>query len=100
MTSPIPHIGIEHHELDTALDRIELHYPKSSIYLVGTSFGGNYLLRYALRKKRETVKGLVALAPPLDVKQVIHDMPLIYQNFFTKRFIYENVTKHQEMQFW
>lgn len=56
--------------------------------MVGTSFGGNYLIRYLLKNKRENIKGLVALAAPLKVKQVISDMPMIYQHFFVKRYIY------------
>lgn len=71
-----------------------MHYPKSPIYMVGTSFGGNYLLRYLSKYSRQSVKGLITLAPPIDVKQVVLDMPFIYQNFFVKRYIYETVTKH------
>ena len=52
MTSPIPFTACEHSELETALERIELHYPKSPIYMVGTSFGGNYLLRYLSKNSR------------------------------------------------
>lgn len=68
--------------------------------MVGTSFGGNYLIRYLLKKRRESIKGLVALAPPLKVNQVIDDMAQIYQGFFVKRYIYETVTKHPQMQYW
>jgi len=56
--------------------------------LVGTSFGGNYLIRYLLKHKRKNIKGLVALAPPFDVKQVVDEMPPIYQRFFVKRYIW------------
>lgn len=62
--------------------------------MVGTSFGGNYLLRYVRDKKRNSIKGLITLAPPINVHDVVDDMPFIYQHFFVKRYIYEVVTKH------
>lgn len=65
-----------------------MDYPDSEIYLVGTSFGGNYLIRYLLQDKRPNIKGLIALAPPLNVKKVVDDMPPIYQRFFVRRYIY------------
>lgn len=95
MTSPVPFVGIEHTELNAALDVVEWDYPHSPIYLVGTSFGGNYLLRYAMKGARESIKALVALAPPFDVRQVVSDMGPVYQKFFVKRYINETVTKHE-----
>ena len=68
--------------------------------MVGTSFGGNYLMRYLSKNQRKSVKGLIALAPPIDVRQVVCDMPFIYQNFIVKRYIEEVVTKHEQMKFW
>ena len=56
--------------------------------MVGTSFGGNYLIRYLLKNKHKNVKGLIALAAPFDVKKVVVDMPPIYQRFFVKRYIW------------
>lgn len=100
MTSPIPFMGIEHTELNAALDVVEQDYPHSPIYLVGTSFGGNYLLRYAMKEVRPSVKALVALAPPFNVRKVVSDMKPIYQKFFVKRYINETVTKHEEMKYW
>lgn len=88
MTSPMPFTGIEHHELDAAFDRIQLYYPNSPIYMVGTSFGGNYLIRYLIKNnRRKNIKALVALAPPFDTTKVVEDMASIYQKFFVKRYI-------------
>jgi len=56
--------------------------------MVGTSFGGNYLLRYLLRSESKyNIKGLVTLAPPLNVGKVVEDMGSVYQKFFVKRYI-------------
>lgn len=68
--------------------------------MVGTSFGGNYLIRYLINNKKPSIQGLVALAPPFNVKQVVDEMGPIYQKFFVKRYIYETVEKHPEMLYW
>lgn len=57
-------------------------------------------MRYLSKYNRASIKGLITLAPPIDVRQVVCDMPFIYQNFFVKRYIEEVVTKHSQMNFW
>lgn len=55
---------------------------------MGTSFGGNYLMRYLLRQQRAAnIKGLVVLAPPINVTKVVEEMGSVYQRFFVKRYI-------------
>lgn len=72
MTSPLPFTGMTHSDLEHALEHIRSRYPYSPIYMVGTSFGGNYLLRYFLRgKPLPNIQGLVTLAPPLNVTRVV-----------------------------
>ncbi len=56
--------------------------------MVGTSFGGNYLMRYLINKQfKPNIKGFIALAPPIDIYRVVEDMGTIYQKFFVKRYI-------------
>ena len=71
MTSPIPFTALDFHELEEALEIIENRYPGAPIYMVGTSFGANYLTRYLIETNRPTVKGFVALATPFDINQVV-----------------------------
>ena len=68
--------------------------------MIGTSFGGNYLLRYLIHNNKPNVKGLVALSPPFNVRKVIDDMVSIYQKFFVKRYIEETIVKHPIMNYW
>lgn len=100
MTSPMPFTGMDFDDLNRALDTVEKYYPHSRIFMVGTSFGGNYLIRYLVNNKRPSIDGLVALAPPFDVAKVVDDMPPIYQKFFVKRYIYETVNRHPLMKYW
>jgi predicted alpha/beta-fold hydrolase len=56
--------------------------------MVGTSFGGNYLMRYLIRHKPIfNIKALVVLAPPINVNKVVSEMGSVYQRFFVKRYI-------------
>lgn len=101
MTSPIPFTAIDFEELETALERVSHYYPSSKIYMVGTSFGGNYLMRYLMRQEvRFNIGGLVALAPPINVNRVVADMGGVYQKFFVKRYIEDTVCRHPQMQHW
>ena len=102
MTSPMPFTGLSFTELETALETIYERHPMSPIYLVGASFGGNYLLRYLTRNKPtlSNIKGLVVLAPPINVGKVVSDMRPVYQKFFVKRYCEETVFKHKQMQYW
>lgn len=69
--------------------------------MVGTSFGGNYLMRYLIREKLNfNIKALVALAPPINVNRVVQEMGSVYQKFFVKRYIEDTVCRHKAMQFW
>jgi predicted alpha/beta-fold hydrolase len=96
MSSPLPFTGLGHEELEAAICKVEKDYPLSDIYLVGASFGGNYLIRYLIdnKNKRSKIKGLVALAPPFNVKQVIDEMPRIYQKFFVRNYLNNTVVRH------
>jgi predicted alpha/beta-fold hydrolase len=69
--------------------------------MVGTSFGGNYLMRYLIHQRLAfNIKGLVVLAPPIDVNRVVSDMGSVYQKFFVKRYIEDTVCRHKAMQYW
>lgn len=101
MTSPMPFTAMKYGELEAAFERVGNYYPESEIFLVGTSFGGNYLMRYLLRQQRpENIKGLVVLAPPINVTKVVEEMGSVYQRFFVKRYIQETVFRHEKMKFW
>lgn len=72
MSSPMPFTGITYEELDTAIAHIKQLYSKANIYLVGASFGGNYILRYLLRHPySQNIKGVVCLASPFNVNKVV-----------------------------
>ena len=58
-------------------------------------------MRYLIQQQLSfNIKGLVALAPPIDVNKVVSDMGSVYQKFFVKRYIEETVCRHKFMQHW
>ena len=96
MTSPIPFVGFEFHELETSIKRIKSLYPSNRLYFIGTSLGGNYILRYILSKaKVENLNGMALISPPFDVKYVIDGMNMHYQKFFIKSYIEHTILKHK-----
>lgn len=87
MTSPIPFVGYSFHELEESIKRVQIHYPKSHLHVIGTSLGGNFVLRYFLKHKNINVKSLSLISAPFDVKYVIDNMHPLYQKFFIKSYI-------------
>lgn len=75
-------------------------YPDNHLYLLGTSLGGNYLLRYLLDHKVKNLKGLALLCPPFDVRYVIETMNIYYQKAFVKYYIDNTIMRHEQMSFW
>jgi predicted alpha/beta-fold hydrolase len=58
-------------------------------------------MRYLIRQKLSfNIKGLVVLAPPINVNRVVSDMGTVYQKFFVKRYIEDTVCRHKQMQHW
>ena len=94
MTSPIPFTWIGFEDLQAALKIIQSRYPEADIYMIGTSFGSNYLTRYLLRHEEPRIKGFVGLGTPFDVPTVMLEMSPICQKFFVKRYVNEAICKH------
>ena len=68
----MPFTGTTYEELDTAIAHITNLHPSANIYVVGASFGGNYILRYLLRHPYpSSIKGVVCLASPFNVNKVV-----------------------------
>ena len=74
-------------------------YPEADIYMIGTSFGSNYLTRYLLRNPKNKIKGYVGLGTPFDVPVVMNEMSPVYQKFFIKRYS-EIICSHSMMTHW
>lgn len=71
------------------------------MYLIGTSLGGNYVMRYLMAQNAKKMRGLVAISPPFDVKYVVEGgMNPYYQKFFIKYYLDLTVLKHEQMKFW
>ena len=100
MTSPIPFVGYSFHELEEAIIRVQIHFPNSKLHVIGTSLGGNLVLRYLLKNHIPNVKSLSLISTPFDVRHAIDNMHPWYQSFFIKSYIENSVCRHEQMKFW
>jgi len=100
MTSPLPFIGLDFVELEAALRRVKTHFPKRPLVLLGMSLGGNYLLRYLTSSSKskdllENLRAVVAVCPPFDLKDSVHNMNAAYQKIFLMSYIRSLVVGHK-----
>lgn len=100
MTSPLPFIGLDFVELEAALRRVKTHFPKRPLVLLGMSLGGNYLLRYLTSTNKskellENLRAVVAVCPPFDLKDSVHNMNAAYQKIFLMSYIRSLVVGHR-----
>ncbi len=70
------------------------------MHVIGTSLGGNLVLRYFLKHYINNVKSLSLISAPFDVKHAIDNMHPLYQKFFIKSYIQNSVCRHEQMKFW
>ena len=100
MTSPLPFIGLDFVELEAALRRVKTHFPKRPLVLLGMSLGGNYLLRYLTSTSKskdllENLRAVVAVCPPFDLNDSVHNMNAAYQKIFLMSYIRSLVVGHR-----
>jgi predicted alpha/beta-fold hydrolase len=104
MTSPVPFIGLHHHELEATLQRLKTYFPRRPLHLIGLSLGGNYLMRFLLQNPSHplisTLASLSLVGAPFDVGYVISNMNSSYQRYFIKFYINKVVCRHKQMSFW
>jgi predicted alpha/beta-fold hydrolase len=105
MTSPVPFIGLEFEELEAALRRVKTRFPKRPLVMLGMSLGGNYLLRYLTSSNKSTellenLQAFIAVCPPFDLKDAVHNMNPSYQKLFLLSYIRSLVEGHQQMAYW
>ena len=105
MTSPVPFIGLDFVELEAALRRVKTHFPNRPLVLLGMSLGGNYLLRYLTSSSKskdllENLRAVIAVCPPFDLKDSVHNMNAAYQKIFLLSYIRSLVVGHKQMAFW
>ncbi|KRX06357.1 hypothetical protein PPERSA_04970 [Pseudocohnilembus persalinus] len=78
MTSPMPNNGVDLSDLDIALNKVKERYPEAPVFAVGTSFGGNQILRWTAQQQKENgycfLKGVIGLSVPFDVQNVMNNM--------------------------
>lgn len=92
LTTPFPFHGGKLDDFKVALDYVKSKYPDAPIVALGTSFGGNQLIRYLGEKMNDS--GLAAgclLSAPFDIDDCVDGMEkTVYEMFFIRNYFEKN----------
>jgi len=92
LTTPYPFHGGKLDDFEMALNHVKSKYPSAPVVAVGTSFGGNQLIRYLGEKSDKT--GLTAgvlLAAPFDIDDCLTSIEkTVYEEFFIRTYFEKN----------
>jgi len=99
LSTPFPFHGGHLDDLEAGLAAVKKKYPRAPIVAVGTSFGGNQLMRY-LGQERPKVDllGGVVLAAPFDIDDCVNQVQdTIYEDFFIRSYLEKNFLPNFDM---
>lgn len=99
LTSPKTFHGGQIEDLAVGIEHIRKNYPNAPIVAIGTSFGGNQLLRYLSRVENKTnILGAVLLSPPFNIDDIVnHIEKTVYEDFFIKKYFEQNFLPNYEV---
>jgi len=88
LTTPFPFHGGKLDDFETALKYVKDRYPAAPVVAVGTSFGGNQLMRFLGTKAENTgLTAGVVLAAPFDIDDCAKAIEkTIYEEFFIRNY--------------
>jgi len=96
LTTPLPFHGGHHKDLEFTINHVKKKYPRAPIVAVGTSFGGNQLMRYLgeMTHKRDFEAG-VLLSAPFDLEECLQGVEkTVYEEFFIKSYFEKTFLPH------
>lgn len=88
LTSPKTFHGGLIEDLAVGIEQIRKNYPDAPLMAIGTSFGGNQLLRYLSQEEnKKNILGAVLLSPPFSSDSVAdHIQKTVFETFFIKHY--------------
>lgn len=98
LLTPVPYHGGCLEDVKTALNHVKAKYPNAPIMAVGTSFGGNQLVRYLgnAGEKAHITAG-VLLAAPFDLDMCTDALEnTVYEDFFIKSYLEKCFLPHYD----
>jgi len=92
LLTPFPFHGGTLHDLEAGLAHVKKKYPNAPIVAVGTSFGGNQLIRYLAQEGEKTnIVGGVMLAAPFNIVDCVDQIQnTVYETFFIRNYLQNN----------
>jgi len=92
LTTPMPFHGGYLHDLEYAIAHVKKKYPDAPLVAVGTSFGGNQLMRYmGSEAGKKTFEAGVLLSAPFDLDDCVDAIQgSVYEEFFIRSYFDKN----------
>jgi len=99
LLTPFPFHGGTLHDLEAGIAHVTKKYPNAPIVTVGTSFGGNQLIRYLGQEGEKTnIVGGVMLAAPFDIDDCMDQVQdTLYERFFIRNYLNKNFLPNIDM---
>ena len=99
LLTPLPYHGGRLEDVEIALNHVKAKYPKAPILAVGTSFGGNQLIRYMGETgEKSNIVGGVLLSAPFDLDVCTDYLEnTVYEDFFIKSYLEKCFLPHYDM---
>jgi len=96
LTTPMPFHGGHHKDLEFAISHVKRKYPNAPLLAVGTSFGGNQLLRYlGDNPNKKDFDAGVLLSAPFDLEDCLKGVEnSVYEEFFIKSYFEKTFLPH------
>lgn len=99
LTTPKPFHGGNLDDLEYSIDHVKKLYPDAPIVALGTSFGGNQLIRHlgTVGEKTKLTAG-VLLAAPFDIDDCVDEIQdSVYEKFFISSYFEKNFLPNIDM---
>jgi len=92
LTTPMPFHGGYLNDLEHAIAHVKKKYPDAPMVAVGTSFGGNQLMRYmGSEAGKNTFEAGVLLSAPFDLDDCVDTIQdTVYEEFFIRSYFEKN----------
>lgn len=99
LATPFPFHGGNLDDLEAGLAHVRRKYPNAPIVTVGTSFGGNQLMRYLGQDgDRTNIVGGILLAAPFDINDCVESIQnTVYEKFFIENYLEYNFLPNMDM---
>jgi predicted alpha/beta-fold hydrolase len=99
MLTPTPSHGGSLEDIEFAIESVRQKYPAAPLVAVGTSMGGNQLIRYLGEKGKESPFAVAAaISAPFSIETCAEAVEgTVYEKFFVQKYVEKTVVPHLDI---